>query len=100
MLREKNGRLEFGGLISAWVIDGVGHGAPFCDWGDPGSLVLHEEIEAWVGTVFCSDRIQGWSYIVPADLVIKDIEGVTGARIVEPGEMNREDMDFWLQFLR
>ncbi|PVI07226.1 hypothetical protein DM02DRAFT_666961 [Periconia macrospinosa] len=51
--------------------------------GDLGSVVLHKKTGKWLGLIFGSTA-EGEGLMTPIDLVIRDIEFVTGKKVVEP----------------
>lgn len=58
-------------------------GAVFLAAGDSGSIVVHDPSGAWLGLLFgASDPESGM--MLPIDLVLADIEHVTGLKVVEP----------------
>lgn len=54
-----------------------------CEPGDSGSVFVQDENGTWVGLLF-AELGSGSALMTPIDLVIRDIEWVTGARVVEP----------------
>ncbi|KAF2439730.1 hypothetical protein P171DRAFT_395639 [Karstenula rhodostoma CBS 690.94] len=62
----------------------VGHtSAPVVKSGDSGSAVLHAPSGDWIGLLFGSTST-GAALFTPIDLVLRDIETVSGLNVVEP----------------
>ncbi|PGH04332.1 hypothetical protein AJ79_07112 [Helicocarpus griseus UAMH5409] len=62
-------------------------GLPFSLPGDSGALVISLEEKANVtGLLFGPDRGPDVSYVTPIESVFKDIEFVTGGKVIEPAE--------------
>ncbi|KAK2748870.1 hypothetical protein FQN55_004012 [Onygenales sp. PD_40] len=73
--------------ISAWVAHAPKHKRPFCSAGDNGSLVFNIDTGNVVGLLFSSDP-DGNGYFTPFNLVIEDIERVTGGRVTNLAQAN------------
>lgn len=56
---------------------------PFVDSGDSGSILLHDTSGTWLGLLF-GTLSEKTALMMPIDLVLRDIERVTGAKVVEP----------------
>jgi hypothetical protein len=55
----------------------------FVDSGDSGSVVVHDGTGTWLGLLF-GESATGSGLMLPMDLIVKDIENVTGLVVVEP----------------
>jgi hypothetical protein len=55
----------------------------FVDSGDSGSVVVHDGTGTWLGLLF-GESATGSGLMLPMDLIIKDIENVTGLVVIEP----------------
>lgn len=51
--------------------------------GDSGSIAIHDGSGAWLGLIFGVSQ-GGEGLMIPMDLIMKDIERVTGAEVIEP----------------
>ncbi|KAF9736513.1 hypothetical protein PMIN02_012276 [Paraphaeosphaeria minitans] len=62
----------------------VGHSsAPVVKSGDSGSIVLHTPSGDWLGLLFGSTGT-GAALFAPIDVILRDIEIVTGCKVLEP----------------
>jgi hypothetical protein len=55
----------------------------FVDSGDSGSVVVHDGTGTWLGLLF-GESATGSGLMLPMDLIVKDIENVTGLVVIEP----------------
>jgi hypothetical protein len=55
----------------------------FVDSGDSGSVVVHDGTGIWLGLLF-GENASGSGLMLPMDLILKDIQNVTGLDITEP----------------
>lgn len=79
----------FGQSVSAWVGHSFFSEDPkFCKAGDAGGFVLDSRNGDVVGVLFASDQETGDGYFVPFDVVVRDIEMVTGGKVVNPTVRN------------
>lgn len=60
----------------------------FMEPGDSGSLILLDRAKPTlapiIGLGFSGNDVSGVSYMMPIDLILKDIEAVTGGKVIEP----------------
>jgi hypothetical protein len=61
----------------------VAHSGAAVGKGDSGSIVLHAPSGDWLGLIFGETRTKT-ALFTPIDLVFRDIEKVTGHKVVEP----------------
>ncbi|KKY17668.1 hypothetical protein UCDDS831_g06259 [Diplodia seriata] len=59
----------------------------FSEGGDSGSWVFDTETGAWIGVLFGGPLYEEYAYITPVDIILRDVEDVTGKKVVEPKEM-------------
>lgn len=71
---------------SVWVCQGVATAkdSKFCKAGDAGGFVLDSHTGSAVGVLLGNDRDSGDGYFVPFGDVMKDIELVTGGKVINP----------------
>ena len=69
------------GTITAWVVHNSFGMGKFCD---SGSIILNSRTTSQLGLMFGNDLYTGFGYFTPFDLVIRDIENITGGRVVKP----------------
>ncbi|PGH08475.1 hypothetical protein AJ79_05964 [Helicocarpus griseus UAMH5409] len=74
---------SYGEPISAWVVTASLMGSKFVSAGDSGSLVLNG-YGVIVGLLFASHNSFGIGCVIPIELVIKDIERITGGTVRKP----------------
>jgi hypothetical protein len=98
-----NSRIEvegkWGGKVSVYpIISTTKKVLHFMEPGDSGSLILLDRrnppVAPIVGLGFAGNDATLASYMMPIDLILKDIESVTGSKVVEPlyaGEADAED---------
>jgi hypothetical protein len=55
----------------------------FVDSGDSGSVVVHDDTGTWLGLLF-GQSSSGSGLMLPMDLILKDIQNVTGLTVTEP----------------
>jgi hypothetical protein len=55
----------------------------FVDSGDSGSVVVHDDTGTWLGLLF-GENASGSGLMLPMDLILKDIQNVTGLAVTEP----------------
>ncbi|KAL0265427.1 hypothetical protein SLS55_001394 [Diplodia seriata] len=59
----------------------------FSEGGDSGSWVFDTETGAWIGVLLGGPLYEEYAYITPVDIILRDVEEVTGKKVVEPKEM-------------
>ncbi|KAI9781050.1 MAG: hypothetical protein M1839_006325 [Geoglossum umbratile] len=79
-----NPRVQLDGKIcSAWQVVGP-RGKPFCKKGDSGSFVM-DSVGRWCALLFASPYDDsGDAYVLPVDILIADIESMTGGTVFLP----------------
>ena len=88
ILRKTNGGESnpYGKQITVWVVRAPSEAGKFCSHGDSGSLVLDSSTGSIVGLLFGSEIASGDGYVLPFDLIVEDIESVTGGKVVIPAK--------------
>jgi len=77
----------FKSIVLAYGVKSRSRSREFLSPGDSGSVVLLNQSEKKaivVGLGFAANRVTMVSYMMPIDLVLKDIEKVTGCGVIEP----------------
>ncbi|KAI9778204.1 MAG: hypothetical protein M1839_008321 [Geoglossum umbratile] len=70
-------------ICSAWQVVGQ-HGKPFCKKGDSGSFII-DSVGRWCAMLFASPyEDAGDAYVLPVDILIADIENMTGGTVSFP----------------
>lgn len=82
----KKGFNLFGREIAAWLVLTTTEAGKFCSLGDSGALVLDSSTGSIVGLLFGSEIATGFGYVLPFDLVVEDIESVTGGKVIVPSK--------------
>ncbi|PSN64905.1 hypothetical protein BS50DRAFT_635746 [Corynespora cassiicola Philippines] len=80
---------RFGKFVSVHTILHESFTKPFLEPGDSGSFVLLDEPSnnndvTVAGLAFAADNYVCASYMIPFDLIVEDIEEVTGGKVIEP----------------
>lgn len=57
----------------------------FASAGDSGSLILNDD-RTIIGLLFAANPASGTGYFIPFDVIVTDIEAVTGAKVVNLSE--------------
>lgn len=79
----KAGGLTDKNIRHAFTIHPVDKGELFSKDGDSGSIVMEMETGRWLGLLFGQNEMHD-SLMIPIDVVLRDIEMVTGLTVVEP----------------
>ena len=83
-ITRKEGNKTINLTIAAWIIHNSFGMGKFCDSGDSGSIILNSRTTSQLGLMFGNDLYTGFDYFTPFDLVIQDIENITGGKVVKP----------------
>lgn len=89
--REGNQEWDIYGRVRAWMIPTSSKSSTkFASPGDSGAWILKPgegtQDPSVIGLFFCSQDASGFSYFIPFDLVVNDLERVTGAKVIFPTE--------------
>ncbi|KAF2128006.1 hypothetical protein P153DRAFT_46479 [Dothidotthia symphoricarpi CBS 119687] len=86
----EGGQYKFSSETSSFTVKDCGHSMSFVAHkgtavgkGDSGSIVLHAPSGDWLGLLFGETKTEA-ALFTPIDLVFRDIEKVTGHKVVEP----------------
>ncbi len=86
VISELRGSLKFndvpGETFRAYEVIPVG-GEKWAEPGDSGALAL-DRSGSWVGLVFGGDVTRGSGFVIPTDVIVRDIESRTGGKLKLP----------------
>lgn len=76
------------GIISVWCVLSTTAFPEFAKAGDSGSWIIinNGEDPAVIGLYFAGEEAKGIAYYIPFDIIVADIEAVTGATLIFPGK--------------